>query len=417
MCVDGANVCIIHHTQYRMFTSRKVQATDNAKWFPLSKMDDAIYDNHRPAGLESRFETTHLTATLHYLDQRADEIAKANPWVFGRLRRQAQDQRLALWVPDKPEAFLKVVTVEGLDDTTKIAAEANCGIGKECLKSQLPIVKLRVFLSNETPSQFLLTLSVCHQVSDATAMYALWGMLDPHAAVEELDNHRQSRDFWLTSASGLPSQAKFMYSLLCTESSPLRKKHKIDKCNLMPLFHTIRRDWIKEQKRAHKMTKDSPFVSTQDVFTSWYMRTFQPACGSLVVNLRHRNKDLTSKHVGNYLDLLVMNPADYSSPGNIRKIVASSGAASSWNWPGPGSLQGTVSCWHTLYKDVQLLHCERLTHLPLRGGMFCLSSAPNSRMAVTLFRTSSTDVAVMGFAPKHRKDDIELEPLGLALAR
>lgn len=407
-----------------MFPSRRVQASDSATWFPLSKMDDAIYGNHRPAGLESRFETTHLSATLRYLEQRAGEIAKANPWVHGRLRRQAHDQKLALCVPDKPDdaVFLKIVTVDSLDDTAKIASEANCGIGKECLKRQLPIIKLRVFVSRSAPSQFLLTLSVCHQVSDATALYALWGMLDLHATVEELDNHRQSRDFWLTSASGLPSQAKFVYSLLCTESSPLRKKHKIDKGKLMPLFHTIRRDWIKEQKLAHKMTKDAPFVSTQDVFTSWYMRTFQPACGSLVVNLRHRNKDLNNKHVGNYLDLLVMNPSDYASPGHIRQIVASSGAASTWNLPGPGSLQGTVSCWHTLYKDVQLPQCERLTHLPLRGGMFCLSSAPNSRMAVTLFRTSPTDVAVMGFAPKrmtHKDCNIELEfePLGHELVR
>lgn len=96
------------------------------------------------------------------------------------------------------------------------------------------------------------------------------------------------------------------------------------------------------------------------------------ACGSLVVNHRHWNKDLTDKHVGNYLDLLVMNPADYSSPTYIRSIVSSSGSASPWNLPGSGALQGTVSCWHTLNKDLQPAQCERLTHLPLRGGMFCL---------------------------------------------
>ncbi|GAX28844.1 hypothetical protein FisN_20Lh140 [Fistulifera solaris] len=402
-----------------MVASRKVQATDGAQWFPLTKMEDAIYGNHRPAGLESRFETTQLSATLQYLQRRATEIAKANSWVHGRLRLQPKDRKLAVWVPDTAEVFLQVIQVDSLDDITRIASEANCGTGKQCLEHQLPIVKLRVFLSHRAPSQLLLTLSVCHQVSDATALYALWGMLDPYATVEALDMKRQSRDFWLTSASGLPSQAKFVYSLLCTDSSPLRKKRKIDQRKLTPLFHTIRRDWIQEQKLAHKKTKDAPFVSTQDVFTSWYMRTFQPACGSLVVNLRHRhNKALTNKHVGNYLDLLVMNPADYASPSQIRKIVASSGAASTWNMPGPGSLQGTVSCWHSLYKDVQLPHSERLTHLPLRGGMFCLSSAPNSRMAVTLFRTSSTDVAIMGFAPQMKDIEIDnMEPLGQELVR
>lgn len=406
-----------------MFTSRRIQANDNAKWFPLTKLDDAIYGNHRPAGLESRFDShNNISATLQFLQQRAAEIAKANPWVHGRLRRHDKNNTLHLWVPEKPQQnndFLKVVTVDSLDDSTMIAKEANCGTGKECLKLQSPIVKLRVFVSPNAPSQFLLTLSVCHQVSDATALYALWGMLDFHAQVNELENHRQSRDFWLTSASGLPSQAKFVYSLLCTESSPLRKKRKIDKRKLLPLFHKLRQDWIQEQKQAHKVTKKVPFVSTQDVFTSWYMRTFQPAVGSLVVNLRHRDKDLTDKHVGNYLDLLVMNPADYSSPCNIRKIVSSAGAASTWNLPGPGSLQGTVSCWHTLYKDLQLPQCERLTHLPLRGGMFCLSSAPNSRMAVTLFRTSPTDVAVMGFAPKNHYylENIDLKPLGDELKR
>merc|ERR1719325_560618 len=44
--------------------------------------------------------------------------------------------------------------------------------------------------------------------------------------------------------------------------------------------------WIKEQKAKHVPTKDAPYISTNDILTSWFFTETKCTEGSLVVNSR-----------------------------------------------------------------------------------------------------------------------------------
>lgn len=74
-------------------------------------------------------------------------------------------------------------------------------------------------------------------------------------------------------------------------------------------------------KTLHARAADLPFVSTNDVLTSWLLRRAHATRGLMAVNWRNRLEGHTPLHAGNYENVILYEEQDYATPGLIRKSL------------------------------------------------------------------------------------------------
>ena len=85
------------------------------------------------------------------------------------------------------------------------------------------------------------------------------------------------------------------------------------------LFFDIDLAAIAEEK---KNTHGLPFVSTNDILTSWFLRASGADIGMMSINFRNRVKTLTDDMAGNYESGILYRPPDYENASMIRKSLA-----------------------------------------------------------------------------------------------
>ena len=90
--------------------------------------------------------------------------------------------------------------------------------------------------------------------------------------------------------------------------------------------YEVSQEWIDEQKRLHVPTEHAPYISTNDILTSWFLRRGDYDVGYMVMDMRDRpsamdKTRITSKHAGNYVSFLPMKKDIYSDPSGIRSIL------------------------------------------------------------------------------------------------
>jgi hypothetical protein len=67
-----------------------------------------------------------------------------------------------------------------------------------------------------------------------------------------------------------------------------------------------------------------PFISTNDMVTSWFMQLCRSSCGLIAINFRNRQSHdgHTDKHARNYEGVLLYNRDDFAAPNYIDSSVA-----------------------------------------------------------------------------------------------
>jgi hypothetical protein len=129
--------------------------------------------------------------------------------------------------------------------------------------------------------------------------------------------------------------------------------------------------WILTQKAMEKAktSADVPFVSTNDILTSWYFKLCKCDIGIIAMNFRNRFQQLTNSHAGNYEALVAYQHQDFDSPSLIRKSLpgyrrALSGPLRGFLAAATSTKIGLLSNWVTFYRDLELDNCRQLLHLP-----------------------------------------------------
>lgn len=84
----------------------------------------------------------------------------------------------------------------------------------------------------------------------------------------------------------------------------------------------LNEDWIKEQKET-EVAQDGqvPFVSTNDIVTSWFLRKIEPNIGVMMVDFRGRVEEAEDTLAGNYQEGILYRPADYATAALIRRSL------------------------------------------------------------------------------------------------
>ena len=340
---------------------------------------------------------------MSFLIQRARIIAKQNPFVLGRLVH-TKNKKVALWIPNNPnvDSFLRQIWVEGTEFASSLS---ECLVPKGKLlvdRKDEPVVRLCVLRSKDANVRdFLLTLSVSHVIGEVHSIYKIWEMLNPAGEISTciVDRVHNFRGNPLTGMKGAGFR-KFLWYLFWSDASPFRKAKLEQPASDTFVSHCcyVNMEWVNEQKRNHdpSRTPDVPYLSTQDIVTAWFFTQFGPAAVLVAYDMRNRSqggRQITSRHVGNYQDLLVLYPAEYRDPVHIRRAVQSRGQ---WeppcNKPGKGHVGG-ITGWHSHYVNLELPSASRCNHLRLRdasGNMPALKNPPK----MILWRMSSEQFAM-----------------------
>lgn len=325
-------------------------------------------------------------APTQFVRERVEELLAANPWLGGRLVAEASASgpgRVRLWVPATPCWTRHFVELQeaGLNPAEPVEAMGQrlagvlVGSGAMCLGSEEPL--FRVALVHTQPRCFALVVSLSHVLGDGHTYYrvcaglgcrGLLGLNWPNPVIA-LDPRRR-REFPAAAAWSLgPSKVAWLGSW------PARLG---DACSrwLKPPHHwgawQVDMDWVRGQKQAAtKAAAGMPWVSTNDVLTSWFLSRGGYSYGFMSVNFRGRLAGLGDRHAGNYEGGLQFWPDEFGTPAGIRRSQRAPPRFRAGRSDTPGlvtSLRGrfgVVTNWASLQQEIGLPGCQQVLHLPV----------------------------------------------------
>ena len=341
------------------------------------------------------------SASVGFLRGRIEKMLKKNPWLTSRIvkkstkdgvvamtysknfdARSAVDQHLAFYRPGEV-GFSLDMPYEKLVDCLK---PLQCARSKPATDKNEVLFKVAVVpIEAETgdteqsmpPPQnialpgFALVVSMNHTLGDGHTYYSLYSMLGMDAETEELDPVRLS-DFERakTAIIGESETAMFNSTSLALGIIGTYLGKKIGRRTPQKIsVNEVDSTWLAKEKIRAGQEAQVPFVSSNDVLTSWFFRKMRADIHIMLVNFRNRRpsiSNLSDKHVGNYEANLPYFPGDTESPMLIRQSIRGGDGSFRAKRAGlpvtemPSSfkrLRNSVSIitnWATFYRDVEL---------------------------------------------------------------
>ncbi|CAE7205636.1 unnamed protein product [Symbiodinium sp. CCMP2456] len=264
------------------------------------------------------------------------------------------------------EGFLEVVSVGSKTEVAQnLSPDFWVKSGADLVDRDEPVCRL-VALTEPGNRRWSLLLSMSHVIADGYTFYTIHNMLDQSARVWRLEARRASFNP-RTCLKDAPFHGKWLFWTLQLMSAKLRSAKRQSQ---QPIFRIrfVRKEWIEEQKQAFASEPDAPFVSANDLLTSWFFRVTQPSCGVMTMNMRDRMEGVGAEHAGVYTTVLIFFPEEYKSAANIRRAVYRKSPACTLQGlqqcPGWGDRCGFVTSFHTFYRDLQMKGCSQLLHFP-----------------------------------------------------
>jgi hypothetical protein len=146
------------------------------------------------------------------------------------------------------------------------------------------------------------------------------------------------------------------------------------------LWFLVDNDAMKVEKKRQAAEAGVPFVSTNDVLTSWFLRESGSSAAFLCVDFRNRLPGATEAHGRNYWGVIVYQREDFASAALVRESLGSlrrteSGTLpTAWDFISKGSL-GAATSWASFPSRMELPGCMKEVHCPLFDfASFCPTS-------------------------------------------
>ena len=309
-------------------------------------------------------------APLLFLRRRVDEIVRKNPWLEGRLVKANGVVTIAY--PEIPlcKSF-SVVEDQNLREDMKY--EDLCSVlhqhavkkGSVCLNKDDKAL-FKVIAVVISPTKFGIFASLSHILGDGFTFYELYGMIGENSKLtamvgERIDSFPEQLELVISGGNvantWLFSIGTMINIIITTVFSP----------RVGASMHAVNPAWVDSQK-ASTTGPATPFVSTNDILTSWFLRLSGCRVGFMAANFRNRVPGCTGLHAGNYEALLAYQTEDFADASLIRRSLSGFRRLLSGDLPGffrsllcPVSI---ISSWTTFYRDVSFLGCEQTLHVP-----------------------------------------------------
>lgn len=161
------------------------------------------------------------------------------------------------------------------------------------------------------------------------------------------------------------------------------------------------------KETASKKDATVEYCSSNDVITSWFFSNFKCRYGFMAVNLRGRLDGHSEQHAGNYIGMVCYrNPEDCSSPGLIRRSIATMKRAETASLTFPLLLVGgtlILTNWANFPADtVNLPGCHEELHCPLIAELY---AHPANLVGGIIFRPRPNQTAILILGSPSKVDD------------
>ena len=351
-------------------------------------------------------------APTDFLQQKTEALLDANPWLTGRLKSGAPSGSPGVWVPGAPDkgVHFRVLSNEALrpglsmDETVAALGGEMVQRGALCLDRDEPLFKVAVVRA--TPGQFAVVLSMSHVFADGSTYYALWAALGGGAGAPapKLNPVRKPAfEAAMREALG-PAQYAWQHSggVKAMFVGTLLGNALWGKPLAVRAWYA-NAEFIAAQKS--QAPGDVPFVSTNDILTSWFFRRNKCDYGLMAVNFRGRLLDLTAADAGNYEGCITYWPHEFATPGGVRRALLRGPAFNTGRAEAPSFLRtarariGMATSWAGFAAGLELPGCRQTLHLPIlqTAGVF---------EAFVIFRPTPDTV---GFLIADRFGDLPLD--------
>ncbi|KAF0686887.1 Aste57867_21319 [Aphanomyces stellatus] len=319
-----------------------------------------------------------------HLQARVDAIVQANPWLAGRVVSNWIGP-VSLEYDTTGHASIPVETASMPTLTRDLPYDVlMTAVAPLQVRHNQPSPLFRVHWITISSSQAALFVSLSHVVGDGATYYRLYGMLSAKSPIVALSPERNHafEDLARAAMKGgndardVVESAVFICHMVRT--------YVWDSAPTFGLY-TVSPEWIAAQKLS---SSDAvPYVSTNDVITSWFFSATKCDMGLMFINIRGRVAGVDATMAGNYESFVGYQPEDYATPGLIRQSLATNGLRRVHSGPFPSMVTRTSSIltsWATLYEPATIPEWTMDEHLP------CFDYMPVTNAAVTFQRTRTS---------------------------
>lgn len=376
------------------------------------------------------------------LREKVKEIVTLNPWLRSRLVNSAEFGETAALYPteynpdlDTNDFFyflVDTVLTKDMDYSTmsNYLSKVMVKKGTECIGKNEPLFKVSL-IEMKNSKEYALVVSLSHVLGDGHTFYRLYEMLDinkPAVALNPIRHHNFMDN--LRSSNGKKlidwmNSPLLVAGLLCTVIFGAIPKAAAYNLNNKTV-ENIKSNYHRKNSNADESLSEYgavPFISTNDIITSWFFKQCNSKYGMMAINFRnrlvkkccirftliynmlyvHRLEGYTDDDAGNYENIILYNSDDYSCPNYIRQSISTFRSKSNAVPSIYESLTFNISVvtnWSSFYRDITLsedketapLSVQQSLHMPLMN----LSDIIFRDLCI-IFNTKKDQLAVMCF--------------------
>ena len=242
----------------------------------------------------------------------------------------------------------------------------------------------------EGEDEFAVVASMSHVACDGSTFYQIYNMLLHGHDITALDptridlQRKRQEEKMGKDVTNLLSSAGFILAALRGILSTKVLGYFTRRYEVQTKVHLVSNDIIEELKRDKD--DDIPFVSTNDILTSWFLTNCACRHGMMAVNLRGRLEGYDDSLAGNYENLIYYrSPEDCASPSLIRKSIKPLKRTVTTATPIDGWTRlarddfSIITNWATFASDdakgiFGLKGCKAIGHLPVYDLKNCVPS-------------------------------------------
>jgi len=335
------------------------------------------------------------------LESRVKDLCKANMWLSAR-SKEVESHGLCWVYDDSTDGIFNVLSREescisrstSLSELYKLCEPYIVKSGKD---EEEPF-KITVIPSKEEDDYYAVIVSMSHILGDGFTFYRIQNMLSADLPIVALQVERDHASAKKTHEEIVTDEGKFFEgsAFLCWLIAGYIYKWLFG-VKIESAYHEVNLDAIaKEKKNTHGL----PFVSTNDILTSWYFNMSKADLGMMSINMRNRVKEQTDNMAGNYQQGILYLPPDFKDSGMIRKSLSNIHRASEPETSLPSAWQfsrsrfSNVTNWSSFSKPTVIPDSKEDLHIPIVDHDFGPAGAVN--MIIFRFNGNRIAVNIMG---------------------
>jgi len=388
------------------------------------------------------------SAPVEFLRSRIEKMLKKNPWLTSRIvkknttdgvvamtytkgfdAKSAVEQHFSVYKPGEVGFSLSMPYEKLVDSLLPVqCARSKPATDKNEVLFKVAVVPIEAetegteqsmpLQQNITLPGFALVVSMNHTLGDGHTYYSLYSMLGLDTETEELDPVRLS-DFEAAKTAiigkketAMLNSASLAFGIIGTYLGAKFGRRPPQNVSV----NEVDSAWVTKEKARARQEAQVPFVSSNDLLTSWFFRKMETDVHIMVVNFRSRQPsilNLSDVHVGNYEANLPYFPGDIESPALIRQSIRGSDGAFRAKRAGapvteiPSSLKllrnktSIITNWATFYCDVNLqddaqdnieITLKPKLHFPIMAADGIITSVWNNTI---VFRPRAGDLGIL----------------------